>query len=86
MPVGSRIEDDQAVRPLLGKRSAIDGFKIIDADEGIHIACDQSTWGDRENVVLKNNYIDTTEGNPDVGIAATGIVFYSLYDGAGDGI
>jgi len=60
----------------------IDGFKTVDADEGIHVACDQPGWGDRENVVIKNNYIDTEEGEPKVGIAATGIVFYSLYAGA----
>ena len=57
----------------------IDGFKTIDADEGIHVACDQPNWGDRENVVIKNNYIDTEEGEPKADIAATGIVFYSLY-------
>ena len=61
----------------------IDGFKTIDADEGIHVACDQPSWGDRENVVIKNNYIDTEEGQPKDGIAATGIVFYSLYASAG---
>ncbi len=61
----------------------IDGFKTIDADEGVHVACDQPMWGDRKNVVVKNNYIDTTEGNPDTGIAATGIAFYSLYASAG---
>jgi len=57
----------------------IDGFKTIDADEGIHVACDQPTWGDKENVVIKNNYIDTEEGQPHTAIAATGIVFYSLH-------
>ncbi|MCK4224535.1 MAG: right-handed parallel beta-helix repeat-containing protein [candidate division Zixibacteria bacterium] len=55
----------------------IDGFKTIDADEGIHIACDQPSWGDRENVVIKNNYIDTQEGEPQSVIAATGIIFYN---------
>lgn len=55
----------------------IDDFKIIDADEAVHVATDQPTWGDRKNVVIKNNYIDTTLGNPDVGIAATGIIYYN---------
>ena len=49
----------------------IDGFKIIGADEAIHVDC----IADRENVVIKNNYIDTSTGVPDTGIAATGIIF-----------
>lgn len=55
----------------------IDGFKTIDADEGIHVACDQPSWGDRENVVIKNNYVDTSEGEPQSLIAATGIIYYN---------
>lgn len=55
----------------------IDGFKTIDADEGIHVACDLPTWGDRENVTIKNNYIDTSEGYPQTDIAATGIIYYN---------
>ena len=34
--------------------------------------------GDRKNVVIKNNYIDTQEGQPQASIGASGIIFYNL--------